>query len=281
MKKIAFAALPVALAAAPAARAQDQAVPAVDPQADSITIGVGAAYLPSYEGSDDYSVTPAALIRGRISNFAFFSRGTNLFIDALPDSSENGWDMEFGPVANLRRDRSSGIKDARVMALGKIGEAFELGAWAGIAKTGVLTSAYDNLSFRVSYLADLGDSHKSYTITPAIEYGTPLSTTAYAGISVSADYVGKGYGRTYYGISPAGAAASGLPAYTLSGSGFKSLRVGALAMKSLTGDLTGGLSIGGGVVYARMLGKYRDSPIVSVAGDPDQWIAAAGLAYTF
>lgn len=252
-----------------------------DPYADRIVLGVGAAYLPSYEGSDDYSFTPAAMIQGRISNIVFFTRGTNLFVDVLADRNEIGWDIELGPAANLRRDRNTGIKDERVKALGKVDAAWELGGWAGIAKTGVLTSAYDNLSFRLSYLSDIGNSHKSYILTPSIEYGTPLSRTAYAGISLSADYVGKGFGDTYYAISPAGAADSSLSAYSVSGSGFRNIRLGSFVMKSLTGDLTGGLSIGAGVSYGRMLGKYKDSPVVSVAGDADQWMGAAGLAYIF
>ncbi|MBB4640326.1 MipA/OmpV family protein [Rhizorhapis suberifaciens] len=266
----------------PNAFAQEQGPPAFDPHADSITITAGGAYVPSYEGSDDYSLIPGAQVRGRVADIAFFTRGTNIFVDVFPDSGANGWDIELGPVANLRLDRAGGIKDPQVKALGKLDEAFELGGWVGIARTGVLTSAYDNLSFRISYLMDVGNAHDSYVITPSIEYGTPLSLKAYAGLSVSADYVGKGYGHTYFDVTPAGLAASGLSPYRLSGSGFKNVRVGGFVMHSLTGDLAqGGLSIGGGVSYSRLLGKYADSPIVSEAGDADQWAAAVGLSYTF
>lgn len=266
----------------PNAFAQEQGPPAFDPHADSVTISAGGAYVPSYEGSDNYSFIPAAQIRGRISNIAFFTRGTQFFVDVFPDSGANGWDIELGPVANLRLDRTGGIKDSQVRALGKLDETFELGGWAGIAKTGVFTSAYDNLSFRISYLRDLGNTHDSYVITPSIEYGTPLSLKAYAGLSMSADYVGKGYGHTYFDVSPAGASASGLSPYRLSGSGFKNVRVGGFFLHSLTGDLAqGGLSVGAGVSYSRLLGKYADSPIVADAGDANQWMAAVGLAYTF
>ncbi|HKX22706.1 MAG TPA: MipA/OmpV family protein [Rhizorhapis sp.] len=282
MNRQCLLALCLPLFTAPQAFAQEQALPAVDPRTDSVTIGVGGAYVPSYEGSDDYSLTPGALVRGRISGIAFFTRGTNLFVDVFPDRDEDGWDIELGPAANLRLDRTGGIKDPQVRALGKLDEAFELGGWAGIGKTGVFTSAYDNLSFRVSYLRDLGNVHDSYVITPSLEYGMPLSRTAYAGVSVSADYVGKGYGRTYFGVTPAGAAASGLQPYSIGDSGFKNVRLGGFFMHSLTGDLLrGGLSIGAGVSYSRLLGKYADSPVVAEAGDADQWMAVAGLAYTF
>ncbi|MCF8706781.1 MipA/OmpV family protein [Rhizorhapis sp. SPR117] len=276
--------IPSLLLAIPSVHAQesaDPAVPAVDLYGDTLTVAVGGAYLPSYDGSDDYVATPGALVRGRVSNIVFFTRGTTFFIDALPDRNDDGWDFEVGPVANLRLDRNSQIKDVQVKALGKFDKAFELGGWIGVAKTGVITSAYDNLSFRVSYLRDMGNVHDSYIITPSIEYGTPLSTTAYVGLSLSADYVGKGYGRTYFGVTPGGALASGLPAYAVSGSGFKAAHLSAFATKSLTGDLTHGLSIGAGLSYGRILGKYADSPIVAQAGDADQWRGALGLAYTF
>src|SRR3546814_2699298 len=100
-----------------------------------------------------------------------------------------------------------------------IEKTIELVGCAGITTTGVLTSAYDSLSLRVSYLHDVGNEHDSYIITPSIGYGTPLGTKTYAGVGVSADYVGKGYSQTYFGVTPAGAVASGLPAYAVSDSG--------------------------------------------------------------
>jgi MipA family protein len=36
-----------------------------------------------------------------------------------------------------------------------------------------------------------------------------------------------------------------------------------------------------GGAYSRLLGSYSYSPIVRTAGSPNQWLGAAGLAYTF
>src|SRR3546814_244130 len=166
----------VLLITAGTAQAQEASGPPVDPDADTLTVVVGGAYLPSYEGSDDYIASPGALVRGRVAGFSFFTRGASLYVDVLPDHSDSGWDIELGPVANLRLDRNSRIKDPQVRALGKIDKTIELGGWAGITKTGVLTSAYDSLSLRVSYLHDVGNEHDSYIITPSIGYGTPLGT---------------------------------------------------------------------------------------------------------
>jgi outer membrane scaffolding protein for murein synthesis (MipA/OmpV family) len=54
-----------------------------------------------------------------------------------------------------------------------------------------------------------------------------------------------------------------------------------LVNQSLTGDLTGGLSMFGTVEYSRLVGDFKRSPIVSLRGSASQWLLAAGLAYTF
>lgn len=250
---------------------------------DEVTVAIGGAFLPSYEGSDDYNLTPGVLVRGKVAGMPFFSRGTNLHLDVVHNNGKDGWDIGFGPVLNVRFNRTGRIKDDRVKALGKLDTAVEVGAWGGIAKTGVITSAYDNLSFRVSYMKDVAGAHKSYILTPAIEYATPLSETTLFGLSLSADYVGKGYGRYYYDIDLAGSQASGLGVYGAAGdeAGFAKLNVGVVGAKSLSGDLRKGwalFAVGG---YGRILGDYSDSPIVEDAGDRDQWLGGLGVAYTF
>lgn len=253
------------------------------PDDTEITVAVGAAVIPSYEGSDDYRVIPGGVVRGRVGGFPFFSRGTTLYVDAIRNDSGNGVDIGFGPVAGVRLNRTGSIKDDQVRALGELDTAWEIGGWAGIAKTGVITSDYDNLSFRLSYLKDVGSAHKSYVITPTIEYGTPLSETTYVGVSVSADYVGKGYGRYYYDITLAGSQASGLGVYGAAGddAGFAKLNIGLVGAKALTGDLRKGLSLFALGGYGRLLGDYAKSPIVRTAGDRNQWMGGLGLAYTF
>lgn len=251
----------------------------------SLTIGVGAAVVPSYEGSDDYRVVPVPQVRGKVKDFAFWTRGPGLYVDAIPNSDPDGLDFELGPVVNVRLDRSSrkAIKDNAVRALGKRDVAVEVGGFVGIGKTGVITSAYDNLSARVAVTKDVAGAHESYVITPAIEYMTPLSATSFVGLGVSAEYVGKKYGRYYYDIDPAGFAASGLPVYSRAGngSGFKRVSANLAGGVSLSGDLRKGWALFGVAGYSRMLGKYGDSPVVAIAGSRNQWIGALGVGYSF
>jgi len=189
-----------ALCLAPGAFAQEE-------DHSSLTVGMGVATVPSYEGSDDYRVLPIPQFRGKVKDFAFWTRGSALYVDAIPNRDTDGLDVELGPVVNVRFDRSSrkNIKDDAVRLLGKRDVAVEVGGFVGIGKTGVITSAYDNLSARVAVTRDVAGAHESYVITPAIEYMTPLSQTAFVGLGVSADYVGRKYGRYYYDIDPAAA----------------------------------------------------------------------------
>ena len=279
-KGLSLAALPFAgLSLAAPAMAQDEE------QHSSLTIGVGGAIIPSYEGSDDYRIIPIAQARGKVHDFAFWTRGTALYVDAIPNTDGNGVDFELGPVVNIRLDRSSrkAIKDDAVRALGKRDVAVEVGGFVGIGKTGVITSAYDNLSARVAITKDVAGAHEGYVITPAIEYVTPLSTTTFVGLGVSADYVGKKYGRYYFDVTQAEALASGLPAYGRAGggSGFRKVNLNLTAGKSLSGDLRHGWAVFAVGGYSRMLGKYADSPVVSIAGSKNQWIGAVGIGYTF
>lgn len=250
---------------------------------NELTIAAGAGITPSYEGSDDYTISPGALIRGKIAGMPFFSRGTNLHLDIVHNDGADGWDIGFGPFISARFNRTGHIKDSRVKALGTLDTAIEVGGWAGIAKTGAITSAYDNLSFRVSYLKDIGGAHKSYAVTPAVEYAMPLSETTLIGLSVSADYVGKGYGHYYYDIDLAGSQASGLGVYGAAGdkAGFAKLSIGLVGAQSLSGDLRKGWAIFALGGYGRLLGDYARSPIVRDAGNRDQWMGGLGVAYTF
>ena len=94
---------------------------------------------------------------------------------------------------------------------------------------------------------------------------------------------GKGFGRYYFDIDPAGSAASGLPVYDAAGrkATVGKYSFGIAGAHSLSGDLRKGFVLIGGAQYARVTGRYGDSPIVGIAGSRNQWLAGAGIAYQF
>ena len=272
------ATMPAPALAQSTAAATSAPLPDPNDQSDTLTIGVGGAWLPDYEGSDDYRVVPAAAIRGRYHGISFFSRATYLYADLIPRGAGK-LDLDLGPIVGVRLNRTGKIKDDVVNLLPDRKKAIEVGGFAGLTWHG-LTNPYDALSVRLDVVKDVGSAHGSTVVTPTIDFGTPLSRTFYVGLSASADWAGDGSADYYFSVSPAEAALSGLPAYQAKG-GFKSWKVGLLANQSLTGDLTHGLSLFATASYGKLRNDFADSPIVSLRGSPKQGLAAIGLAYTF
>ena len=249
---------------------------------DSITIGGGGVYLPDYEGSNHYRFTEAPAAIGTIKGFNFQLIGNRFNLDLIPDSKNSNYDFQLGPIAvvNFDRDTLSDISDRRVRALGKVDTAIELGGFVGFGKSGIITSPYDKLSVSVSYRHDVSNVSDSDVITPSISYETPLSIKSAVAFFASAERAGTGYARTYFGVTPQQSLASGLPVY-YPNAGWKSFTAGALATYSLTGNLLHGFKIVAGGSYTTEFGDVGNSPLIRIAGSKNQWLGAAGLAYTF
>ncbi len=250
---------------------------------DYFAIAAGVITVPSYNGSDDRNILPAFYFRGRYKGYSFSTRGTNFQVDLIRQQRGQKTDIKFGPIINLRSDRTGRIKDPQVEALGDRKMAVELGISAGITQSGIITSEYDQIGFRVVGLKDISGKHGSWVVSPTIDYGTPLSKRAYIGVSASTNIYGKGFGRYYFDVDPLGSAASGLPVYT--GASRKATigkyTLGLAGAYALSGDLRKGFVLIGGAQYGRMTSRFGDSPIVDIAGSRDQWLAGGGVAYQF
>ncbi len=275
----------VALVAAAPAAAQEGLPPTPPPgtvAADTYTIGLGAVTLPSYEGSDDNTILPApgALISHK--GYQLTILGNRGSLDLIRNEAGPVWDLQAGPIAaiNLDRTRRKTIDDRRVEALGTRNVAVELGGYVGIGKTGVITSDYDQFNVTLSYRYDVANAHESGTWQPSVTYFTPLSTKAAVGLFATAEHVSDRYARYYYNVTPAGSVASGLPTFNADG-GWKNVQFGIIGGYSITGDLLHGWKIVAGGTYSRLMNDFKDSPIVSIAGDRDQWLGTVGIAYTF
>lgn len=266
------------------AQAQDVSGPSSDPKVggDRISVGVGLSSTPNYIGSSSSRLLPTAEIQGQISGISFNTSGTAIYVDAIPSSGKTGWKLELGPLAALRLDRNGGIGNKTVSALGDRAKALELGGSIGLQRTGVITSDYDTLSFSLSYQHDVTNAHRSYVVSPEIDYDTPLSEHMFVSFSAAAEYVGKGFGRYYYDVDAAGSAASGLLLYTgADRAGWKDWNLSMSVVHTITGNLTHGFGVFATGGYQHILGAYRRSPIVDQVGSPNQWSGAIGLEYTF
>jgi len=269
--------------------AQDSGTPpppkddtAIDTGKDHVTIGVGAGYMPDYEGADHYGISAVPVAIGSVSGFNFQLIGNRASVDLIPNKPGPTWDLQLGPVAVLDLNRSvlSYIDDPRVRALGSVSRSLEVGGYAGIGKTGVITSDYDQLAVSVSYRKGVIGDQRGAIWSPTISYLTPLSRKAAVGLFGSAEHADRRYGQAYFDVSAAGSLASGLPQFATRG-GWKSWTAGGFVTVALTGNLLHGFKLVAGGSYKRMLNDFADSPIVSIAGDRNQWLGGAGIAYTF
>jgi outer membrane scaffolding protein for murein synthesis (MipA/OmpV family) len=282
MRRFACLALAAGFAASPALAQSEPAAgqlptPEEISTRDSLTIGLGAAVTPDYEGSNDYRIIPAGAIRGKYKGISFSTRGTYLFVDVVPGSGKV--ELDAGPIVGVRMNSRRHIEDDVVEDLPRLKRAFEVGGFGGVSFHG-LTNPYDTLALRLDVLHDIGNAHESTTFTPNLEFSTPLSRTTYLGASVGAEFVANRCADYYFGVTPAGSLASGLPVFNPDG-GMKNWKLGLLLNQSLSGDLLHGFSIFGAGQYSRLVGDFKRSPIVDDRGSPNQWIGAIGLAYSW
>ncbi|MFT4057151.1 MAG: MipA/OmpV family protein [Novosphingobium sp.] len=247
---------------------------------DYLTVGVGAVYVPSYRGSDDYVVSPVPLVRGHFKGVDINPRVAGVALDFIPDDKDSGIGFSLGPVATVSFNRGRRVRDEVVRAAGKLDPAIEVGVTAGVTKYRVLHD-YDSLTLSTDVKWDVNGAYKGMVFSPAISYATPFSPGVVAVFALSVRHVDDKFANYYYSVTPLQSAASGLPQYGAKG-GWDSTNASMLLAYDLSGDVRdGGLSVFGVANYSRMLNDGKRTPFTSLRGDPNQWIVGAGVAYTF
>ncbi len=271
----------LSLAAVPAAA---QEAPAIAPDksvfdGDFLIVGAGPVAVPSYEGSDSLSVIPAAGVAGRIGGIAINPRAAGIALDIVPDSDERVG-LTLGPVLRYRTNRSGNTRDEVVAKLGKLKGVVEGGATAGVAIKRVL-NPHDSLSLSVDVRWDISGRGSGYIVSPGVSYLTPVSRAQVIGLAATANFIDARYARYNFSVTPAGAAASGLPVYDARG-GFKDWNLGVFTARDLDGDfLNGGLAAAVGAMYSHLYGSAAASPVTRIRGKDSQWLFGGGFAYIF
>lgn len=268
------------MGSAPAFAQEDQEPVESVLDGDYLTVGVGAAYVPTYRGSDDYAVSPVPLVKGKFKGIDINPRVGGVALDFIPDDRDSGIGFSLGPVASVSFNRARRIKDPVVRAAGKLDTAIEAGVTAGVSAYKLLND-YDSLTLSADVKWDVAGAYKGMVVSPVISYMTPLSKASFAVLALSARHVDDNFARYYYSVTPGQSAASGLPLYNAKG-GWDSANLSLLGGYDLSGDLRdGGFSVFGAANYSRMLNDGKDTPFTSIRGSANQWVVAAGVAYTF
>jgi MipA family protein len=245
-----------------------------------VTVGIGAAAVPRYEGSDEYRLFPIPLLQGRVGGFDFAARGPGIALDLVRETPSGAVNIIAGPIVRGRFDRRGGFGDTRVRALGKRPVAVEVGAQLGM-EWGGLRARGDALTLGLDVTQDVAGGHKGLQIAPSVAWRQPLGRATLAIASLSATRASGDYMRTYFSVDAPGSTASGLPTFAAR-SGWKDVGGGVILAHDLSGDARdGGWSLFGIARYTRLLNSAAQSPVTAIAGDADQMFVAAGVGYTF
>ena len=236
------------------------------------TIGIGAAIVPEFDGSDEGQLIP--LIVGRYDwrgrSIAF--EQTAVKLDLLGDGDR--WAFAAGPLAELRFGRED-VDDRAVRALGDIDDAIEIGAFFRIDRLGVLSDS-DAMGLEFSYQLDVSDAHDGsigrasaiYSFSPAENLSVELET----GLTFGDD----NYMEAYFGVTPTGAARSGLRRFDAD-AGIRSIPTTVSASYAFSADW----SVVGFATLEQLVGDAADSPIVDDRGSASQLGGGLAIMYAF
>lgn len=227
-----------------------------------VTVGLGAAVLPDYEGSEDYKLAPVPLFR-LIDPAGWYVElvGTTLRANLMPRSP---W--KLGPMARYRAERDD-VENDRVDEMEKVDAAVELGGFVGFDR--------NNWNVRLEIVQDVADAHDGALAGLTVGYTFPLDP-ARVTVSGFTTYASEDYMKTYFGVSPANAARSGLPTYDAD-DGFKDAGATVVAAYRITENW----GVTGALRYTLLLGDAADSPLVEDEGSENQLLGAAVVSYTF
>jgi outer membrane protein len=241
------------------------AAPAAAEEGDGwlLTLGGGAAVGPKYPGADNYGIGPLPIID-------FRREGSPLPFHAPDQGGGFGFlgrdsAFNFGPSVRFRYKREDDDVGA---AVGDVGFTIEAGAFA---------EAYlgDHFRLRGEGRRGLG-GHDGWVGDVMADFVLRHRDTYVFSIGPRARWADDNFHDAYFSVTPAVAAATGLPAYN-AGSGFHEVGL----YSSLTYMLDRRWGVYGYAGYDRLIGDAADSPIVTAFGSRNQYSGGIGLFYNF
>lgn len=234
------------------------------------TVGLGAALIPDYEGSDDYKAAPNWLFSANnLYDPNTFVRitGPELRSNFVPHPQ-----MRAGLWGRYVPERDD-VDNNRVDNLDNTDLSVMVGATVGWdlfpQPTLALTPAIDAGG-------DVANGN-GYLVTPRLSYFNALPDSKFSlGSEVFATWASDDYMQEYFGIGARASDRSGLNEYDAD-AGFKDFGFGITTTYSFTDHWSTTLA----AQYKRMLNDAEDSPIVNDEGNENQFLAAFTVNYKF
>lgn len=246
--------------------AQDVLIP-VPPDLPNLVAAV-AGFVPEFEGADDYQLgaLPAAQYSLGKNRYVRLI-GTELSANILPHRF-----LRLGPSVNYRFGRDD-VEDAVVGRMKKIEGAIELGVFGGVDVVNETNPRY-RFNASLQYLQDVSDEHDGSILTLSARYWRPVGKPFDVSIGGALTYASGNYMSTFFGVTSADSAASGLRTFD-SEAGIKDFSLTPMLVMHLSRTW----HIGVGLRYKRLLSDAADSPVVDERGSSSQFVGGVGVIY--
>ena len=163
-----------------------------------VTLGLGAASVPDYEGSEDSEVLPAPMVRVDWQSRRYVELSGVQFRANLV-SGAGKW--RAGPTLKYNPGRND-VDNDRIDSLRDVDATIEGGAF--------VTFDAGRMETYLEVLTDVGDEHEGSLVTIRQTYKQPLENRQMLTVSLSLTYADDDYMETFFTIDANNAARSGL-----------------------------------------------------------------------
>ncbi len=264
----------VLMFAACAVQAQEQRPDDVQLEASrDYLIGLSASSGRDPFGDSEQRVRAGAIWAFQLGRFRFATSGASALLYQGRETVDSGVSTVLARGDRLSLNTSLSIDEGRDWA-DEDDPRFD-----GLPKIrptirGRLTAGYklsERWSGSLRASQDLLGRDGGLRLDAGLVYRYPVSSQTHWDLSFGAGWGNRTYRQTHYGITPAGAANSGLPAYAL-GAGFDTVSVGW----RITSALSARWVAYAGVGASQLQGAVRRSPLATT---PTTYGATVGIAY--
>ncbi len=235
-------------------------------------VGVAGGIAPDYFGSDDIQGVGAPFFRW---TFEGQERYLQLLATELSFNVLDHPNFQLGPVLNYRFGRDDDVDDDVVKNMEEIDDTFEVGIMAAYVWKDKANPRHRFIA-SAEVLGDVGDEYGGWLAMASARYWYPISKPLDVLIGLGTTYGNSQFMDTYFGVSSADAARTGLSRFDAD-NGFRDVNIPA----ALVFHFSENWHLAAGVKYFRLLDDASDSPITDDRGSADQVFAGFGVAYSW
>jgi len=229
---------------------------------------IGPGAVPAFDGAKTYQLIPLVIANIGYRGVNLEVRGLGARLDLLGDSR-----LQVGPVFNFRGNRDSAADGSgRVKLLRDVDSSAEVGGYLGY-RFGGNRYGQGEVAVDLTLAKDVGGGHEGLVGSAQASFAAVRSQRFFLNVDAQTSFVDKKYMRAFFGVTPAEAARSGLPAYRPDG-GIRDAGAGITAGYQFSRRW--GLIARAGANY--YLGDAKDSPVVD---EGSKLQAVGGLALSF